>query len=92
MTQATTHSRNHRGFMTQATTHSRNTFDESAQSARTGRARHSATRGRDGEARVERASERGGEITRATGLGTHAVRARAKERGDARRLVTFAVP
>jgi hypothetical protein len=27
MTQATTHSRNHRGFMTQATTHSRNTFD-----------------------------------------------------------------
>ena len=87
MTQATTHSRNHRGFMTQATTHSRNTFDD-----RTGRARHSATRGRDGEARVERASERGGEITRATGLGTHAVRARAKERGDARRLVTFAVP
>ena len=88
MTQATTHSRNHRGFMTQATTNSRNTFDV----RRTGRARHSATRGRDGEARVERASERGGEITRATGLGTHAVRARAKERGDARRLVTFAVP
>ena len=77
--------------MTQATTHSRNTFDELALT-RTGRARHSATRGRDGEARVERASERGGEITRATGLGTHAVRARAKERGDARRLVTFAVP
>ena len=91
MTQATTHSRNHRGFMTQATTHSRNTFDELGLT-RTGRARHSATRGRDGEARVERASERGGEITRATGLGTHAVRARAKERGDARRLVTFAVP